>query len=525
MRPLSHQGREGLHLAGPEMTGIAQYWRNSTARFPHRAAAVCEGRSYTYREADRLCENLGAALQKRFRLEEGEPVAVAMPNCAEFLLPYWAIRRAGGVVAAVNCRLGEREMSHVLRDTRARILITHGRAESQVEAGLDAADSISHVIVAEPKTQRATRFADLVEDDAAGELEEADRKGEDLAVIAYTSGTTGRPKGAMMRQCDLLVNVKNCLVAHSFRHEDVHMLALPMFHCTALYSLVPSAAYLGSTLAIAPRPDLGELLDLIERLRLTTFLGPPTLFSMLAQGDELAARDTSSLRLIAYAGSPIHPDTIRRLRELIPHVALRNFFGLTETTSVTHVLPDEDALSHADSVGKPLPDVRAIATDADGDEVPPGITGELCIHRDNVIPGYWNQPDRLAEDFRGEWFRTGDLAHYDEDGYLYVHGREKDVIIVSGENVIATEVEQVIASIDGVREVAVVGIEATGIRAYLGELVKAVVVADEQAAVDEREIKRHCTAHLASYQVPQIVEFRDELPRNPAGKVLKRALT
>ena len=215
------------------------------------------------------------------------------------------------------------------------------------------------------------------------------------------------------------------------------MLALPMFHCTALYSLLPSSAYLGSTLAIAPRPDRTELLDLMESARVTTFLGPPTLFAMLAMGDDLGERDTSSLRLIAYAGSPMHPDTIRRLRALAPHVALRNFFGLTETTSVTHVLPAGDALSHAESVGKPLPEVRAIIADAAGQELPPGATGELCIHRANVIPGYWGQPDRLEESFRGDWFRTGDRAHMDEDGYLYVHGREKDVIIVGGENVIA----------------------------------------------------------------------------------------
>jgi acyl-CoA synthetase (AMP-forming)/AMP-acid ligase II len=221
----------------------------------------------------------------------------------------------------------------------------------------------------------------------------------------------------------------------------------------------------------------------------------------------------------------MHPDTIRRLRELVPHVALRNFFGLTETTSVTHVLPADDALSHADSVGKPLPEVRAIVADPEGNELPPGETGELLIHRANVIPGYWRQPDRLAREIRGEWFHTGDLAHYDEDGYLYVHGREKDVIIVSGENVIAGEVEDVIACIDGVREVAVVGVEATGIRAYLGELVKAVVVLEDGAEIGEREVKRVCIESLASYQVPQIVEFRDALPRNPAGKVFKRELT
>lgn len=512
-------------MPGPEMSSIVQYWRTTVSRFPHKPAAIFEGHEYTWAEVDRMTASMAENLRAGFDLDQGDPVVIAMPNCIDFFLAYWAVTRAGGVVAAINCRLGEEEMAHCLGDTRARILITHGRVQEQVEAGLREADSIERIIVAEPAIERSARLEALVDGEPSPTFADAQPLAEDLAVIAYTSGTTGRPKGAMMRHRDLLFNVKNCLVAHSFRHEDVHMLALPMFHCTALYSLLPSAAYLGSTLAIAPRTDRAELLALIESARVTTFLGPPTLFAMLSQGDELAASDTSSLRLIAYAGSPMHPDTIRRLRELLPHVALRNFFGLTETTSVTHALPSENALSHADSVGKPLPEVRAIVADEKGDELPQGETGELLIHRDNVISGYWRQPNRLADDIRGNWFHTGDLAHYDEDGYLYVHGREKDVIIVSGENVIAGEVEDVIMGLDGVREVAVVGVEATGIRAYLGELVKAVVVVEDGAEVGERDIKRACMEALASYQVPQVIEFRDQLPRNPAGKVLKRELT
>lgn len=504
------------------MTNVVQYWRNSVSRYPGKTAALSEGRRLSYAEADRLSANLAAALRDLYHVEAGSPVAIAMPNCLEYFLAYWAVIRAGAVVAAVNCRLGEDEMRHVLSDTGARVLITHGRVQDGVEAGLSDEDEIEHVLVADPRQQRDGDLVELCE--RAAKFEDAAPATDALAVIAYTSGTTGKPKGAMMRHCDLLFNVKNCLIAHSFRHEDVHMVALPMFHCTALYSLLPSSAFLGSTLAIAPRPDREELIELLEAERVTTFLGPPTLFAILAMGDDLAKRDISALRVIAYAGSPMHPDTIRRLRELLPHVALRNFFGLTETTSVTHVLPGEDALSHADSVGKPLPEVRAVVMDEDGAIVAPGETGELCIHRDNVIPGYWNQPDRLEKEFRGEWFRTGDIAHIDEDGYLYVHGREKDVIIVGGENVVAEEVERVIAEIEGVREVAVVGVEATGIRAYLGELVKAVVVTEDGAELSERDVKRVCIQRLASYQVPQIIEFRDSLPRNPAGKVLKREL-
>ena len=511
-------------MPGPEMRNIVQYWRTSAARFPNKTAAIYEGRTYSWREMDDLTARAADALGRRHGVSESEPVAIAMPNCVEFYLAYWAIMRAGGVVAAINCRLGEEEMAHCLADTGARVLITHGRVQEQITGLLPDTAAVERLIVAEPARESDLSFEQLTSTPASEGFTDADPRPEDLAVIAYTSGTTGKPKGAMMRHADLLFNVKNCLVAHSFRHGDVHMLALPMFHCTALYSLLPSSAYLGSTLAIALRPDRSELLDLIESARVTTFLGPPTLFAMLAQGDELAARDTSSLRLVSYAGSPMHPETVVRLRELLPHIALRNFFGLTETTSVTHVLPSEDALSHADSVGKPLPEVRAIVADAEGNEVEAGVTGELLIHRANVIPGYWGMPGRLEQEIRDDWFHTGDLAHYDDDGHLHVHGREKDVIIVGGENVIAGEVEEVILALPGVSEVAVVGVPATGIRSYLGELVKAVIVPEDGVQLELRAVKEACVRSLASYQVPQVIELRDYLPRNAAGKVLKRDL-
>jgi acyl-CoA synthetase (AMP-forming)/AMP-acid ligase II len=216
--------------------------------------------------------------------------------------------------------------------------------------------------------------------------------------------------------------------------------------------------------------------------------------------------------------------TIRRLHERFPWVETRNFFGLTETTSVTHVLPGPDALTRPDSVGKALPDIGVMIADEQGNALPPGEIGELCFRQENVVRGYWNRPGLLDQSVRDGWFHTGDLALVDEDGYLYLRGRSKDMIIVGGENVYAEEVEATIMSHGKVLEVAVVGVEATGVRAYLGELVKAVIVPEEGADLTDADIKRHCAHHLASYKVPQIVEFRSELPRNPSGKVLKREL-
>ena len=212
------------------------------------------------------------------------------------------------------------------------------------------------------------------------------------------------------------------------------------------------------------------------------------------------------------------------LRKRFPHVALHNFFGLTETISMTHVLPSADAAERADSIGKLLPEVYARLVGENGEDVPSGEVGELLLRRDCVIPGYWRQPGRLEESLRDGWFHTGDLARRDELGYFYVQGRKKEMIIVAGQNVYALEVEAVLLRHPGVREAAVIGVPATGARAALGELVKAVVVGQPGAELTELEIKRHCAETLPGYKRPQVVEFRDELPRNAAGKVLKRLL-
>jgi acyl-CoA synthetase (AMP-forming)/AMP-acid ligase II len=301
------------------------------------------------------------------------------------------------------------------------------------------------------------------------------------------------------------------------------MLVVPLFHCTGLNSIITTSAYLAGTVVIAPYPNIKELVELVERHRITTFLGVPTLFHFVTAMKDLAAHDLSSLRLIAYSGSPMPSETIRRLRQKFPGVWLHNFFGLTETISITHVLADCDADARPESIGKVLPDVGQKIIDDAGNEVPPGTVGELCFHRSEVIREYWKRPDLLAQSMAGEWFRTGDFALVDEDGYVYLKGRKKDMIIVGGENVYALEVEMVLLSHEKVLEAAVVGVKATGVRAYLGELVKAIVV-PRDPSLTEAELKRFCTGKLTNYQVPQIVEFRESLPRTPSGKVMKSDL-
>jgi len=511
-------------MPGLPLHSVRDVWENTVGKFPRKTAIIFEGEERSFREIDELSAALAGHLQQRLGVKKGDRVAIAMPNCLEFYLTYWATIRLGAVVAPVNIRLGTPEMNYVIQNVGAEVLFLHAETREAVMPALAGAENLRHIVSVGYAEEETVPFEVLLRPGRT-----FDRPGiteEDLAVICHTSGTTGQPKGAMMRHGDLLFNIKNTLLPLSLRHEDVNLLLVPLFHATGLYSLVPTSAYLGSTVVMAPRSDPREVVELIARHRVTTFLSVPTFHYLVTHLRDLDRYDLSCLRVIGYSGSPMPPQTIARLRQRFPQASLHNFFGLTETISITHVTSNEDADIRPHTIGKLLPDVGAKVVDDEGRELGPNEVGRLLIHRENVIRGYWNQPGRLEESLTpdGEWFDTGDLALVDEDGYYFLQGRQKEMIIVAGENVFALEVERCILECPGVREVAVVGVEATGVRAYLGELIKAVVVPAEGAELTELDIKRHCNERLASYKVPHLVEFREALPRNPSGKVLKRDL-
>jgi long-chain acyl-CoA synthetase len=490
---------------------LVEVWRHCVRRGADRIGARGDGEVLSYGELDARAGSLAGALAGRWGVKPGDRVCIYLPNSVDFYVAYWATHLAGGVVAAVSQRLGRKEAAYVVSATAPRVVFHQGEVKPPLE-GCDAA--------------RTVELGELRETVSAGEAAPPapPTSGDDLAVLAHTSGTTGEPKIAEVTHANLLFNLRIAILAHSLRADDAVQVGVPMFHCTPLYSLMPAAARLGAALVITAETSAAGQARTAAREGSSVWFGVPTLFHQLAAAPGLGPEVMAGVRLLAYAGSPMRPDTIRRLHQRWPHLALHNFFGLTETISMTHVLPAADALERADSVGRVLPDVRVRIAGKGGAEVPRGEVGELCFHRDNVIRAYWGKPGLLEKSFDGEWFRTGDLAREDPEGYLYLQGRSKDMIIVSGENVYAAEVEAVVARCPGVADVAVVGVPASGVRASLGELVKAVVVRAVGAEVSELDVKRHCAAELASYKVPHVVEFREGLPRNPAGKVQKEEL-
>jgi fatty-acyl-CoA synthase len=508
----------------PTLRTLRDFWFEAQELAPDRLAAVHGERRLTFAAADALVRRLAAGLAARTATASPK-VAVFLPNGIEYFLVYWAVARLGGIIVPLNTLLKADNLAGIFRTVHPDLLILRGAGDRELLEALKQAPVPATVSLHDPSGEKSAAWEALFSDAPPPEPPIAP---DAPAIIMHTSGTTATPKGAVMRHCDLMFNVMTTINAHQFNVADVHLLVNPMFHCTALYSSLSTAAYTRTPVIITASTDPATLMGLVQRERITTFLSVPSLLQRITELPGLAGFEAGSLRLIAYAGSQMPVATVRALRRCFPSVELHNFFGLTETISMTHVLAGDDADARPDSIGRLLPFVEArVVNPATLQTLPSGAVGELLFAREAVIPGYYNQPGRLEEslvDIDGRrWFRTGDLAMIDDDGFFFIKGRSKEMIIVGGENVYATEVEGVLLSHPGIVEAAVRGAAATGARKALGEVVEAFVVARDRA-LTEKALRGWCFERLASFKVPVRVRFLDALPRNPAGKVLKAEL-
>jgi long-chain acyl-CoA synthetase len=498
------------------MRNLSELWALAAAEFADRTAVIHESREYSYAEIDALIRAFAVALRERFGVQPGDRVALIMPNCVHSIVCYLGAIRAGAVALPVNVRLKADEMRFILADAGAKVVVAHSSVWSVVKQARTGLGCAEHVIGVEEEGVTPIEAALS----ASGDVPTPGARPDDVAAIIYTSGTTGRPKGAMITHGNVLFNVKATIRGHGFVPEDRHILVVPLFHVTGLNTIMPTAFHQGASVVVTSAISPRQILSLIERHRATTFFGVPTTMILLAQTPGLEQLDLLSLRLIAYSGAPMPVRTIEQLRLLFPGVKLHNFFGLTETTSCTTVLPDHQALVRPESIGRPVPELELKVVDGEGNDLPSGQVGELLVRGPSIVKGYYNRPEATAEAIVDGWLHTGDTAYIDAEGYVFLQGRTKELILVGGENVYPVEVENVLTRHPAVAEAAVIG-EPHGL---FGEVVKAVVVLHPDVTADERELKRHCAQHLASFKVPQVWEFRDALPRNPSGKVVKREL-
>ena len=501
------------------MFNLAVILRESAADTPTKPVAVWADGRMTYAELDDLSDRVAVALTD-LGVRSGERIGLQLPNIASFLVAYFGILKAGAVVVPLNVLLKTQELAFQLGNSSARALITWSGVLEHATAGAAQAGVGDVFVVGEiPATVHARSFDDLL---AASPSPRpmAVTQADDTAVIVYTSGTTGRPKGAELTHFQLYMNADIPGRLFGIRSDDVVLAALPFFHVFGLSSTLDCAVRFGATLSLIPRFTPDVVLTAIARDRATVFVGVPTMFVSLLTHPALDRYDVSSLRIAVSGGAAIPAPILDAFETRFGLIVLEGY-GMTETaSSTTSNTSAEDRRPY--SVGRPIWGTECQIRDDKDRRLPPGVDhiGEIVTRGFHTMKGYLDDPEATARAFAGGWLHTGDLGYVDEDGFFFVVGRKKELIIRGGYNVYPREVEEVLYSHPAVAEAAVVGIPDP----RLGEEVLAFVALEPGAQTTEDELIAYCRERLAAYKYPRVIELRPDLPKSGTGKILKLEL-
>jgi long-chain acyl-CoA synthetase len=488
-------------------TNLACLLVDSARERAQRTAIKLDDVEVSYQELDEGTARVAAMLKAK-GVAPGDRVGIMLPNVPHFALAYYGVLRAGGVVVPMNVQLKGREVSFYLSDPDARLmLVWHEVAEA---AELGASEIGTEVITVTPG-----EFEKLLAQGEA-DTELVERAGDDTAVILYTSGTTGKPKGAELTHDNMLKNARVSSALAESGEEDVVLGALPLFHSFGQTCGLNATLSVGGCISMIPRFAPGKALEIIQRDRVTVFQGVPTMFTAMLHHDGREDIDTSSLRLCMSGGSAMPVEVMHGFEKAFDCKVLEGY-GLSETSPVASFNhPDRER--KPGSIGTPIDGVEIRVVDEDGQEVDQGDVGELAIRGHNVMKRYWKRPEATEEAIVDGWFHTGDLGKVDEDGYFFIVDRKKEMIIRGGYNVYPREIEEVFYEHPAVLEVAVVGIPDE----KMGEEVGAAVVLKDGQQVDEAELKAYIKQEVAGYKYPRRIWFVDELPKTTTGKILKR---
>ena len=479
-------------------------------RHPQRPALRLDDAAVSYAELDEATARLAGLLHAR-GLEPGDRVGIMLPNVPEFAVAYYGVLRAGGVVVPMNVLLKRREVAFYLADAETKLVFAwHAMADETIDG---AAQAGAECLVVEP-----AEFAQLLAT-AEPAPEIADRAAGDTAVILYTSGTTGKPKGAQLTHANLSVNADVTRMLFSLEPEDVVLGALPLFHAFGQTCGLNAAVAAGASLALIPRFEPGHALEVIEHQRVTVFEGVPTMYAALLHHPERDRFDVGTLRICVSGGAALAVELLREFERTFQCVILEGY-GLSETSPVA-CFNHPDRERKPGSIGTPVEGVEMKLVDLQRHDSAPGEVGEIAIRGHNIMKGYWNRADATSEAIDADgWFYSGDMGRVDADGFYFIVDRKKELIIRGGYNVYPREIEEVLYEHPAVREAAVVGVPHDD----LGEEVGAAVALRDGMHATESEIREFVKTNVAAYKYPRRVWFVDELPKGPTGKVLKREI-
>ena len=519
--------QERLELAAANSIAWTSFVHRHAHVQPEQAALRADGVHYSYVELDRRFERVAAAFW-RLGVVAGARVAVLMANRAEYIEVLGGTMRLGAIGVPLNFRLVAAEAAHLLADSGATLVVAdQERAGVAMDAVRSIARDIPVVVVGDPPASGGCLGWDALTADASPGLAltadvVAAWEPASVALIMYTSGTTGRPKGAVLTHVNLLMSTMAFMrTTRSLGNGGTSLCAAPIFHIAGVAKAIP-AMTLGQTLVLLrPGPfDAAATLDLLESEHITDVFLVPTQWQSMCELPDVAERDLS-LRAVTWGASPALPSTMEAMARCFPSVPATAVFGQTEMSPVTCVLDGEDATEKFGSVGRPVPTVDIRVVDDEMRDVEVGEVGEIVYRGPSLMAGYWNNPEATAEATRGGWFHSGDLVRQDEQGFVFVVDRKKDMIISGGENIYSSEIEDVIDAHPKVREVAVIGVPHPR---WVETPLAVIVPHDVADPPSEQEVEDWCRQRLASYKKPGAIRVIDALPRNVTGKILKTEL-
>ena len=511
-----------VSMPGLHQHSLSDLLRRTARRVPDAVAITCGDVRWTYAELDLVCSRLAQGLRER-KIGPGDRVAILSRNSHAFAALRFALARIGAVLVPINFMLNAEEIAFILRNSGA-IALAVGPEFVDIGRAAAARDTKVAEIFWLPGETAAPAPSAMISFDALCRGQPLavpiDVDARSLAQIVYTSGTEALPKGAMLTHEAVIWQYVSCIIEGEMGSGDVMLHALPLYHCAQLDVFLGPAIYLGASNVIIsqPRPDV--ILPLIAKHAITSVFAPPSVWIALLRSPLFATTDLSTLKKGYYGASSMPVEVLRELQRRLPAVRLWNLYGQTEIAPLATVLKPGDQLRKAGSAGRPVLNVETRVVNDLMQDVRPGEVGEIVHRSPQLLRGYFNDPDKTAAAFAGGWFHSGDLATVDDEGYITVVDRKKDMIKTGGENVASREVEEAIYQLSAVSEVAVIGLPDP----IWIEAVTAIVVSKPGQSLSESAVIDHCRQRLARFKVPKRVIFVDNLPKNPSGKLLKREL-
>ena len=511
MRAESHFGDRVVRCFAERPGSVHAMFEATLAAHGAREAMVFQGRRWSYRDLDAEATRVAAGLAAR-GIAQGDRVVLFLGNLPEFIVGLYALQRLGAVVVPVGVREQKPGLAYMLNQCDAKGIVYEEMLADRLPDATTVPGLAVRIAVG-PEFESLKTHGVLT---AAAQVAE-----EDTAFILYTSGTTGRPKGAMLTHLNVVHSAMHFEACMKLTCEDRSALAVPASHVTGVIAAIATMLRIGGALVVMCEFKAAQYIREAAAERVTYTILVPAMYNLILLQPEFGQHDLSHWRVGGYGGAPMPVNTIDTLAQKLPNLILTNAYGATESTSPATIMPVGDTRAYADTVGVTVPcgDIRIM--DDNGCEVAPGETGEIWIGGPMMVKGYWDNAEATAREFTGGYWHSGDLGSKDADGYVRIFDRKKDMLNRGGFKIYSVEVENVLMGIAGVVEAAVVGVPCP----VLGERVHAFVNAPAAASVTAAAIRAHCAAYLADYKVPETVTIADApLPRNPNGKLLKRAL-